>query len=319
MSNEEFDFNFSDAMSGPVQTASQQADDKLNVVLNKVSKWRSVMVLVVIAAITLVLPFVTFGLVNPLSMDFWVNAIYNLIIASLCYYIFIPFGARSERLESATYSHSVFRWTELSERVRTEGLIEGFYRFCSTRRQEEREERRMLFIEAAGVPLSLYKSSYAGLSPRKLKRKKRGGELTKRQIKYLIAANGEIKVRVINPSMVLSGLRISNINDVGRATRKKIFGFIRPLTLVLTMIIRGAIKIGGNADVDLLDYLAQTAVSLFIIVVWSFTGFRYGVSTVRDEEQLVRGRSEFLSMFLERAKRQKDEFESEKSPTEVGL
>ena len=155
--------------------------------------------------------------------------------------------------------------------------------------------------------LSLYKSSYAGLSPRKLKRKKRGGELTKRQIKYLIAANGEIKVRVINASMVLSGLRISNINDVGRATRKKIFGFIRPLTLVLTMIVRGAIQIGGNADVDLLDYLAQTAVSLFIIVVWSFTGFRYGVSTVRDEEQLVRGRSEFLSMFLERAKRENTE------------
>ena len=135
--------------------------------------------------------------------------------------------------------------------------------------------------------------------------------LTKKQYRYLVAANGEIKVRPINPSMVLSGLRISNINDVGRERGKKILGMLRPLTLIVTMVARGAIAVGGNTDVDLIDYLTQTMVSLFIIMMWSFTGFRYGISNVRDEEQLVRGRCEFLSMFLERAKSQEEHKETE--------
>lgn len=295
----EYDFLNGDA----VKTASEKADDKLNGVIGKVSKWRSVVVLGVIAAITLVLPFVTFGLIVPFTMDFWVSVVYNLVIASMCYYIFIPFGARSERLESRTYASTITSWTQLSDRVRKEGLIEAFYGFCTARRQEEREEHRLLLIEAAGIPMAVYRTEYAGLSKKQLKEKKKENGLTRKQYKYLKAANGEIKVRPINPSMVLSGLRISNINDVGRERGKKIFGLLRPLTLIVTMVIRGAIAISGNTDVDMIDYLTQTAVSLFIIMMWSFTGFRYGISTVRDEEQLVRGRCEFLSMFMERAKR----------------
>ena len=308
------DFEAGARSSDPVKTASQQADDKLNGVIVKVSKWRSVVVLAVIAAVTLVLPFVTFGLIDPFSMDFWVSVVYNLVIASLCYYIFIPFGARAERLESRTYAQSISAWTTLSDRVRKEGLIEAFYGFCTARRQEEREENRLLLIEAAGIPIAVYREQYANLSKDKLNEKMKENGLTKKQKAYLRAANGEIKVRPINPSMILSGLRISNINDVGRERGKKIFGLLRPLTLIVTMVIRGAIAISGNTDVDIIDYLTQTVVSLFIIMLWSFTGFRYGISNVRDEEQLVRGRCEFLSMFLERAMKNAAVIEQTENP-----
>ena len=121
----------------------------------------------------------------------------------------------------------------------------------------------------------------------------------------------------INPSMILSGLKVKNINDVGRERRRKWFNMLRPATLIITMIARSALQISGNENVEFVDYITQTATNLFIIVMWSFTGFRYGISTVRDEEQTARGRSEFLSMFLERAKRQElvKEQEIEKSPT----
>lgn len=296
-------FDFEDGGDALILTASEQADDKLKGVLSKLSKWRSVVVLGAMAIVTLVFPLISTGFVDPFSVDFWFQAIYSLAIATLSYYMFAPFGTRSERLESATYEKVIERWTELSRKVREGGLIEAFYKFCGIRREEERAERKALFIEAAGLPARIYEELYAGLTPKQLKQKQREGELTRQQLKYLIAANGEIKVLPINPSMILSGLKVNNINDVGREKRRKLFGLLRPLTLILTMVLRSAIDIGGNEDISFVDYIAQAVTDLFTIVMWSFAGFRYGISMVRDEEQTVNGRSEFLSMFLERAKK----------------
>lgn len=302
--SEEYNFDFGKGSSEPIKTASEQADDKLNEALKKLSKWRSVVVLGAMTFITLVLPFARVGFVNPMSVDFWFNAVYSLITATLCYYIFTPFGARSERLESSTYIGTMTRWTDLSGKVRSGGLIEAFYKFCHVRREEERQERRALFIEAASIPVEIYESEYARLTPEQIKARRKSGELTKKQAQYLIAANGEIKVAPINPSMILSGLKMTNINDVGREKRRRWFGILKPMTLIATMLIRGALQISGNGDLDFVDYITQTATSLFIILSWSFAGFRYGVANVRDEEQVMRGRAEFLSMFLERVKKQ---------------
>lgn len=300
---DELNIDFDAIGKDPVKTASEQADDKLKGVLSKLSKWRSVVVLGAMAIVTLVFPLISTGFVDPFSVDFWFQAIYSLAIATLSYYMFAPFGTRSERLESATYEKVIERWTALSQAVRENGLIEAFYKFCGIRREEERAERKALFIEAAGLPMSIYEELYAGLTPKQLKQKQREGELTRKQVKYLIAANGEIKVLPINPSMILSGLKVNNINDVGRERRRKLFGLLRPLTLILTMVLRSAIDIGGNEDISFVDYIAQAVTDLFTIVMWAFAGFRYGISMVRDEEQTVNGRSEFLSMFLERAKK----------------
>ena len=300
MNDVDFDF---EKTGEPFKTASDQVDDKLRGALSKLSKWRSVLVLGVMMITVLVLPLVSTGLVNPFSAEFWFNAVYSLALATLSYYIFSPFGSRSERLESQTYSSEVSKWVALSNKVRENGLIESFYRFCTIRRDEEREENRALFVAAAGLPISIYEEKYSRLTKVQLKELETSGELTKKQVKYLSAANGSIKVLPINPSLILSGLRVKNINDVGRENTKKWFNILKPTTLVITMLIRGAIQISGNDNVDFLDYIAQTTMDMFVIMTWAFAGFRYGISLVREEEKLVRGRSEFLSMFLERANR----------------
>lgn len=301
---EGLNFGFDDVEDDPIKTASDQAEDKLKGVFSKLAKWRSMVVIAMMAIVTMVLPLITTGLVDPFSMEFWINAVYSLAIATLSYYIFAPIGMQSERLESATYAQTTTRWAELSNRVRLEGLIEAFYKFCVVRREEERWERKALFVEASGLPMSIYKERYEGLPPKCLRKKRKEGELTRRQVRYLKAANGEIRVLPINPSMILSGLKVGNINDVGREKRRSLFGLLRPMTLIGTMIVRGAIEISGNEDVVLVDYITQTVTNIFIIFMWSFTGFRYGMTMVRDEEKAVNGRSEFLSMFLERAKRE---------------
>lgn len=319
----EYDFN---KAAEPFKTASDMADDKLRGVLSKFSQWRSVVVLVAMGVMSLVIPLISMGFGDPLTPDFWFDAAYSFVIATMSYYIFIPNGTRSERKESSTYKTVVGMWISLSQTVRDEGLLEAFHKFCRVRREEERQETKELFVAAAGIPFSIYQENYEGLTKKELKAKRKSGELTKKQVKYLVAANGEIKVLPINPSMVLSGLSVNNINDVGREKKFNIFALVRPLTLILTMAVRSLIKIGGNEEIILVDYITQAATNLFVIVMWSFTGFRCGISLVRDEEQTARGRSEFLSMFLERARRdglllmtsnqeKPDNEEIEKSPT----
>lgn len=287
----------------PIKTASEQADDKIRGILGMLSKWRSVAVLGLLMLITMVLPLASFSLVNPWSPEFLINAVYSLIVATTCYYMFAPFGARSERLDSDTYSEIYKKWRELSERVRKEGLMRLFYDFCDVRREEERKERKVLFIEAAGIPREIYEEKYAALSKKQLKKLKRKGELTRSQLKYLKYANGEIKILPINASMILSGLRVDNINDVGREKRRRWLALVRPLTLVFTIFIRGIIHAAGNSDVGFIDYLTELMTTMSIILTWSFTGYRYGITLVREEEQMMKGRSEFISMFLERAKK----------------
>lgn len=295
------DFDF-DKAAEPFKTASDVADDKMRGILTKVSQWRSVAVLAAMALLTLVMPLVNFKVGEPWAPDFWFDAAYSLAISSMSYYMFAPFGMRSERLGSKTYEDAIKWWTSLSDRVRTEGLIEIFHKFCSVRCIEEREEMKELFIAAAGLPRSIYDKEYAHLTKKQLKAKKKRGEITRRQLKYLKEANGEITVLPINPSMILSGIKVNNINDVGREKKFKIIGLLRPVTLIITMIIRSVINIIGDGGVGIVDYITQAAVDLFIIVMWSFNGFRYGASLVKTEEQIVRGRSEFLSMFFERVK-----------------
>lgn len=288
----------------PIRTAAEQADDKLRGVLSRLTKWRSVVMLAAMALVTLVLPLISTEFVNPISIEFLFTALYSLALAMLSYYMFIPNGTNSERKESRTYAKAVAWWMELSKQVREGGFIMAFYRFCTVRREEERAERKALFVEAAGIPMSIYEERYAGLTPKQLCEKRKEGELTGKQVKYLKAANGEINILPINPSMILSGLEVPNINDVGRQKRGSILGWFRPLTLIVTMLVRSLIHIGGNEDVVFVDYITQIATDIFIILIWAFNGFRYGVSRVREEELVVKGRSEFISLFLERAKRE---------------
>ena len=303
--NDNASYDFFKEEKDPIKTASEQADDKLRGVLTKLSKWRSIVVLGAMALLTMVLPLISTSLVNPISPEFLLTAAYSLVLATVSYYMFAPMGTRSERLASATYKSVMKQWDALSHEVREEGFIEAFYHFCTVRREEEREERRLLFIEAAGIPVSVYEERYAGISNKQLRRLRRAGELTRVQLKYLKAANGEIKVLPINPSMILSGLRVVNINDVGREKRHRLAGILKPLTIILTMVTRAMIHIGGNEDITFVDYITQIVADLFIILLWSFNGFRYGVSCVQSEELVVKGRSEFISLFLERAEREK--------------
>ena len=300
---EEFDFDLEKANdeADVVREVSEHADDKMRGLIGKVSRWRSMIVLALLGVITLIWPFAAFGLVNPFSVDFLVNSVYSLIIAMTCYKIFTPFGLKSERAESLSYKDVRENWLELSEKIRKEGFMRAFSEFCSHRREDERRERRAWLVDAAGFSFDVYLEKFAELSDEELRELQKKGELTKKQVENLILANGPIVVMPIHAYLILSGIGFSNINEVGREQKPKLMDKIRPVTLLATIIIRGVLDVAGGGGMGFMDYLAFIVTTLSIILTWSFTGFRYGVSIAREEERLMKGRSEFIQIFLEEA------------------
>lgn len=288
-----------------VREVSVQADDKMRGLVSKISKWRSLLVLAALGIITLLWPFAAFGFVNPFSVDFLINSVYSLILATTCYEIFTPFGLKSERSESLTYKDVHREWLKLSGKIRNGGFMRAFSDFCKARREDERRERRAWLVDAAGFSFEEYEERYADLSDNELDALKDNGELTKKQVDNLKLANGPIEVLPIHAYLILSGIKFSNINDVGREQKKKVMDIIRPITLLATIIIRGVLDIAGGGGMGVMDYLAFIVTSFCIILTWSFTGFRRGVATARDEERLMKGRSEFIIMFLESADKKK--------------
>ncbi len=283
-----------------IRSVSEQADAKLRMAVTTVKKWRSAIMVTGIFIITLAMPLLTVDWGDPEGMDFWLRAVYSLIIATLCYYIFFPIGSRTERTESKTYIPTFQRWEEMSTLIRKFGLMEAFYSFCRVRVSEEREETRLLYIEAAGLPLRIYEAEYAGKTKKELRKIRRRGTITKKQEKYIAAANGEIRVNPINASLILFGLAVKNINDVGRQKAKRLWDYGKPLTLILTMVIRTIIEVGANRAVSWTDYLADTVINLTVILTWSFAGFRFGIQKAKEDESDAKGRTEFIDMFLER-------------------
>lgn len=294
MREEDFDFS-----RDPVMTAADRADRTLSHMIGHVTRWRSVLVLLCLGVITLLLPLTQFGLQSPMTLAFWANAVYSLIIASLCYYIFAPIGQTGEIRESTTYRANTEEWNALSAAVRQAGRMAEFYAFCRRRVAVEREELRMLYVEAAGVPFEVWERELRPLSEGALRARVRRGELTRRQGRYLLAAARDIPLRPINPSLILSGVPLGHLNDVGRERRRDLMGFLRPLSLVGTMLIRGAIEVGFNGGLSWQAYLVQTAVNLTVVLTWSFYGYRFGVGRARREETLIRGRAEYIRLFLE--------------------
>lgn len=304
---DEFEFDLDKKAETPdvVHTASSKADDKMRGIIGKVSRWRSIIVMGVMGIISLIWPFMAFGFVNPFSVDFLVNAIYSLVVATTCYSVFTSLGTKAERAESLSYRDTRKEWLRLSQKIKDEGLMRAFSEFCNRRRTEERKERRAWLVDEAGYSYDEYEEKYAKLSEEDIDELRKKGELTKKQAENLKLANGPIEVKPIHTYLILSGTKFSNINEVGREQKKKVFDVIRPITLLVTIFLRGILDIAGGDGMGVMDFLAFFVATLFIILTWSLTGFRYGVSVVCEEEHLMKGRAEFIQMFLEDEKDKK--------------
>ena len=282
------------------------ADNEKNKVVEKLkSGFQKYLILIVLLfniALEIVSRLYTFGLHSPFSIQFFLNLSLSLVITMVCYICFIPFGYAEEQKRNLDYCKTVELWKEMSEKVRT-GYLKIFTDFCQTQVEDERKEIKKLILDNNTViSFEDYMSKYEGKTKKYINDLT---ELSSKDKKAINKANGygflnPVKIKPINPVMVLSGRGRKSINDAGRSDKGYTFRFLtsKPIIMFITSVIMNSISttfVGGGKGV-VLDML----LSVFQIIVSAVCGYSVGVTDFKYNLGKINNRIIFISLFFEK-------------------
>jgi hypothetical protein len=265
-----------------------------------VQKYLIFIVLIFNIALQVVARLYRFGLQNPFTAEFFLELAVNVATSMLCYVCFIPFGRSEEQKRASGYSELVKKWETLTANVR-KGFIEMFQMFCKDQvTQEQQDKKQYIILSNTMLTMERYKAEFEQLSKAELKDLYKQGKITKTEYKAIYKANYKVKVKSINPLIVLSGVKKATINDAGRTDKAYLLTWLttRPLIMFTSTAILNAITttfIGGGENV-ILDMLF----SVLTIVIASVCGYSAGVTDFKNNQDRVESRVLFLSLFHEK-------------------
>lgn len=247
------------------------------------------------------------GFKNPFSAEFFLELAVSTTTTMICYICFIPLGKSEEKKNNPSFSQNLTLWGKLSDTVRN-GFNDLFRAFCIEQIEIERDDKRRAIIgNNTLISFDTYEKEYKGKSKKEIAKLLADGKLTERETNAINKANGNTiinytKVKPINPVIILSGVRKMQINDAGRSDNKYTANWLisRPFVIFATNSVLNAITtsfIGGwqNAIFDMF-------LSVLMIVVASVFGYSAGVTSIRKDNDKVKSRILFLSLFIEKNK-----------------
>ena len=238
------------------------------------------------------------SLKNPFTPDNISKTLMNCATSTLAYACFVGYGDRATKSSLTSYSQNLKVWGQISDRIRRGDFFEAFLEYCKKAVELEREEKRIALVtNGTRVTVADYNEKYRHLRKSELKAMAKSGVITKHEAKILNRANGNIRVRPIQPLLLLCGSHAENLNDAGRAqdasALKSILG--RPVTVILSSIIVESVfcVFGGWSWTTLYNMCAYA----FLIFVSSFLGYEKGASNARKNNEAVLNRIVFLERF----------------------
>lgn len=287
----------------------QVADGKNNTfnrLKNGIQKYLIYLVLLFNIALEIVSKLYEIGLKNPFTVEFCLELIISCITTMICYCCFIPFGKADEKQRNPSYSLNINVWGNLTEIVR-DGWLDNFRRFCFERVDDERKEARMLILgNETLITYETFSESFLGKTKAEIKQMRKDGIINKREEKAINRANGygwfnPTRIKPINPIIVLSGVRKGTLNDAGRKDSLYSVKWLatRPLVMFCTSTVINAMStqfIGGE------NAIFEMFLSVLMIVIASIFGYSAGQSEVRQNNDRVKSRILFLSLFCEQKK-----------------
>ena len=271
-----------------------------------VQKYLIFFVLLFNVALVVISRLYRFGLKNPFTMEFFLEMAVTMTTTMICYVCFVPFGRTDEARRNLEFPKTNKLWQELSTKVRT-GFLQAFSSFCDEQVKEERNEAKKLIIDNNTViPFDYYKEHYEALSKKQLKELYKAEKICKKEYKAILKANGyglfnPVKIRKINPVIILSGARKASINDAGRTDTSYVARWLttRPLVMFLSTAILNSIATTFSGDGNvILDML----IAVFQIIIAAVCGYSAGVSEFRHNVDKVNSRVIVLSLFCEKNK-----------------
>lgn len=270
-----------------------------------VSDFFPYIILVVNVAFLIVSQLYDLGIQNPFTPRFFINLSINVLSSTLCYACFVIYADTNARATNKAFFENKELWEESSTRLRMGSLFDKFAEYCKRMTEEEKEEKRLAIVMDN---TSLSKARWDEI---KNKRKKeiieiyKSGEITKSELRYVLKAKGKIKIRPINPLVVLCGVRTKTINDAGRENTASVFKSIisRPFTMLLSSTLIAMIKplysglSGGGA-------IFSMFCSIILIIVSAFLGYSKGVSNMEKAKEAIKIRIVFIERFEKTIKEQ---------------
>ncbi len=266
-----------------------------------VQKYLIFIVLLFNIAMTIVSRLYRLGLQNPFSQEFFVDFLISTSTSMLCYVCFIPFGRQDEMNRNKTFNDNVVLWHSLTEKVRN-GFLEIFQMFCNEQLEIERsEKKRLILANNTIMEFSTFLQQYNGKSKKEIKQLYKADKLTKEQYRAILKCN-KVKVKPINPLVVLQEAEETHYNDAGRDTTNyaKNKALQRPLmifimSLAFNTITTTFMNIGENVIMEML-------ISIFSIVFASVCGYSTGTNDFKQKENRIKAKVMFLSLFCEKNK-----------------
>lgn len=261
--------------------------------------------LIVNIAISVVTQLYKIGFKNPFTIEFLMEICLTLTTTMICYGCFIPFGKQEEKKMNSSYALNVTTWARLTETVRT-GYNELFGKFCRAQLEVEREEKRRAIIgNNTIIDYATYESEYKGKSRAYIKTLVDMGKLTTKEARAINRANGNsffnyTKVKPINPVIILSGVKANQINDAGRSDSSYTVNWLisRPFIIIVVSIITESITntfLGANSSM-----IFNICMGALKIVMSAVLGYSAGVTAIRKDNEKIKSRILFLSLFCEK-------------------
>lgn len=240
----------------------------------------------------------TVGIQNPFSKDTIIKTMVNCVNSTLSYACFVTYGDRVTRKNKTSFVDNLKSWATISERIRKGVHFERFIEYCKQAVEQEREEKRLNIItNHTRISVSNYTEIYRHKTAKEIKAYVKDGQITATEARFLRIANGNIRIRPINPLLLLCGSTAENLNDAGRVRDASAAASIlaRPVSVLIFTTILTAVTSTflGFSTTTLYTMLS----SAFMIFVSTFLGYEKGASNARKTEEAVKNRIIFLERF----------------------
>ena len=238
---------------------------------------------------------------NPFSAEFFISLGNNLLSTSFCYICFIGYGDRCTRANTPSLGNNLKRWSELSAAVRTRS--DDFVDYCRAESEKEREERRIAYIvNNTLISPEKYSKEYRGMNNRQLRSLVTEGKISASEARFIRKANN-VRVKPINPLLILCGVQIAHLNEAGRQGIKY---------STFSVIVRPLFVFGSNALVSMITgrWLGFSDPSVIfdmmfltlLIVLSSVLGYSAGAENAKREHDKVKARIFFIEKYQQSEK-----------------
>lgn len=238
---------------------------------------------------------------NPFNVDFFIKLGTDIATTMFCYCCFISYGHKMEKRVMPGYKENCQKWSMMSGTVRN-SMSGLFTDFCLASADEEREElRRAIIVNHTMIPWETFNEKWRGKSKKNVAESVKKGEISLHDSVYINKANGIIKVKPINPVLILCGVKIPSLNDAGRDgfNPSTISAISRPVTMFILSAFVEMLH-GAWRGISTGEEIYNMIFSVLMIIIASVMGYSAGVNAARKEHDKIKGRIFFIEKFLEK-------------------